>query len=550
MTARPLRIALGDLSHMRLMMNLYVPLNIGYVASYAKRMFGREIEIELFKNPAEMLDHVREVRPEVIGLSSYYWNDELNKLMVRKVRAIGGYDPAIVLGGPSIDSDPAEQALYMARHPGIDHVVVNEGEEGFAAIAAAMLGNAREVHSTVMHPERVGLSTDLANVPSPYLDGTLDKFLTGPYQPMIQTSRLCPYTCSFCVSGKNRGKLRAFPIEQISAEIDFIVPRFRDRPDHIFYMTDENFGILQRDVEIARLIRKAKDATGYPKRVYYYNDKRFTQTSRDVQEVLGDCCWHGVMLSLQSENPETLKAIKRRNLTDEEIRSAIGWAHGLGLKVSTELIFGLPMETRASFLAILDKCARLGFDVVQCYNLIIFDGIEMNRQSYRDQHALRTKRRLTPGSATWLDGELCVESEEVAVGASTFSFDDYAMVRALTIWFHAIFVNGMHREFFRGLVGRGGSLTGFLERLMVPSRGDDLPSVSHRRFLGDLAKAMRAELLDDEILAARIKRARMNGTVPTSIKVQPVFAKRLADAADGWVWTIIQRVAEEETAAA
>ncbi len=529
---RPLRIALGDLSYFTEgnFGNLYVPLNLGYLASYVKAKFGRDVSIRLFKDPAAMLGYVRDVRPDLVGLSAYYWQEELNKLFVRKVRAMTGYHPMVVIGGPSVDSDPNEQADYLRRHLGVDRLVVNEGEDGLASVVGALLGGSA-VSVDIPHPERVGLSTDLASVPSPYLDGTLDEFLDGPFQPMLQTSRLCPYTCSFCVSGKSRGKLRTFPMEQINAEVEFIAKRFADRPDHILYIVDENFGILGRDVDIARCILRSMEVSDYPRRVFYYNDKRFTQTSRDVQEVLGNACHHGVCLSLQSENPETLKAIRRRNLTDDDIRSAIAWAHDLGLVVSTELIFGLPCETRASFLALLDKCARLGFDKVQCYNLIVFDGIEMNRAAYREEHKLVTKRRPINAHSLVLDGEACAETEEVVVQSSSISFDDYRLVRAMNVMFHAVFVLGVHREFFRELVASGQSLTAFFERMLEPTDGNDWVAQGHHGFLGELDAAICKELGGHALHDGRV------------VKIQPVFAGKLAQTA--WVPEVIARIARQ-----
>ena len=119
------------------------------------------------------------------------------------------------------------------------------------------------------------------------------------YQPLIQTSRFCPYTCAFCVSGKNRGKLRGYPIEQIEEELKYVSKRYADRPHHTMYLVDENFGILKRDVEIAKLLKKCKEDYGYPQAVFFYNDKRFTGTSREVLEIMKDMTQYGVTLALQ-----------------------------------------------------------------------------------------------------------------------------------------------------------------------------------------------------------------------------------------------------------
>ena len=122
-----------------------------------------------------------------------------------------------------------------------------------------------------------------------------------------------------------------------------------DRPHHLMYLADENFGILKRDVEIAEAIKECNLKFKYPESVFFYNDKRFTETSRKVIEILGKMTKTGMTLSLQTENPEALKAINRRNVTDEEIDNAIMWANKLNIPTTTELIFGLPYETKESF---------------------------------------------------------------------------------------------------------------------------------------------------------------------------------------------------------
>ena len=55
----------------------------------------------------------------------------------------------------------------------------------------------------------------------------------------------------------------------------------------------------------------------------------------------------GVALALQTENPLSLKASNRRNITDEEIDSAIIWAKNLNLPVGgiiIQTIFGFNFE--------------------------------------------------------------------------------------------------------------------------------------------------------------------------------------------------------------
>jgi radical SAM superfamily enzyme YgiQ (UPF0313 family) len=267
--------------------------------------------------------------------------------------------------------------------------------------------------------------------------------------PMLQTSRLCPYSCAFCTSGKNRGKLRAFPLDQVKAEIDLVCDRFADRPYMGLLLSDENFGILARDVEVAEYISKSKDRTGYPKNIFFYNDKQFTETSKRVIESLGQINTHGLILSLQSENPETLKEVKRKNLSPQSIAAALKWASERNMPTSTELIFGMPYETRESFLKLLSSCVDKGFDSILGFNLFLMDGIELNTPGKREQHAIQTRFRPVGTYYGMFESEFTAETEEIVVATKHFDFEDFLLVRSLNFVYYAVFAIGFYKWFFQ-----------------------------------------------------------------------------------------------------
>ena len=176
-------------------------------------------------------------------------------------------------------------------------------------------------------------------------------------------------------------------------ELKFISKKFADRPHHLLRIADENFGILKRDIEIAEEIVKCKEKYGFPERLFFYNDKRFTEISRKIVEIAGDMCQYGLTLALQTENPETLKAINRRNVSDAEIDDAVKWASNLNMPTTTELIFGLPYETKSSFIDLMNKSIDRGFDTILVNMLFIMDGIELNRPDQREKFKLNTIKK-------------------------------------------------------------------------------------------------------------------------------------------------------------
>ena len=61
-----LRVYLADLTHMDLgVASEAFPLNIGLIASYAKKNFGKELDITLFKYPQDLLQALNEKTPHI-----------------------------------------------------------------------------------------------------------------------------------------------------------------------------------------------------------------------------------------------------------------------------------------------------------------------------------------------------------------------------------------------------------------------------------------------------------------------------------------------------
>ena len=77
---KPLKIIMGDLTHDTIILvSDTIPINIGFIASYAKKVFGREIEISLFKYPQSIIKAIKESPPDLLALSNYSWNSNLSE---------------------------------------------------------------------------------------------------------------------------------------------------------------------------------------------------------------------------------------------------------------------------------------------------------------------------------------------------------------------------------------------------------------------------------------------------------------------------------------
>ena len=63
-------------------------------------------------------------------------------------------------------------------------------------------------------------------------------------------------------------KMLKFPLQRIKTELDYISVRVKKT--NLLTIGDSNFGIFERDIEIAKYLKHVRDNTGYPRSVYVY----------------------------------------------------------------------------------------------------------------------------------------------------------------------------------------------------------------------------------------------------------------------------------------
>jgi putative methyltransferase len=557
---RKLNIAFGDLNYLNDWNHgaIFVPLSVGNIAAYCLKKFGDAIAVSLHKDSATLFNSLNSTRTQIVALSFYHWNTSLNRTVLRQIRSEFGDEIIICLGGPSIDSDHREQVRLFNEFPEADVFVVNEGEVGFSNIVERVLSSSDPWEHPIdgvvfqrggeyIRGLDIGLSTDLAELTSPYCSGLLDPYLNSSFLPIIQTSRLCPYTCTFCASGKNKGKLRGFPLEVVKDELTYIAKKYNDHPHLVLNLADDNFGILKRDVEIAEHIRKTRDLYGYPRGLRFYSDKNFGETSKKVVEILGKINKFGANFSLQTETEETLKQINRKNLTPVKLNESISWARNLNIPTSTEFIFGLPGESFDSFVSQLARAVERGFDAINCANLTILNGTEMERKSFREEYNYTSKYRINGSNYGVINDEFCVEYEKIVVSSNRFSYEEFLMVRVLIVMFYAIFTLQFYRWFFHSLRYVGIPIVDFIIRFASPENRSSWPE-KYRNFVIDLNRDIKEEFFDSvdelETFAEKaFKERKLEDRI--SAKLNVFYGARLAFMERDWTHDVLLRHIQE-----
>jgi len=444
----PLKILFASTKHVTSgRHSAFMPLAIGFIAAFAQKQFGDRIQMRLLEDADEILDAMDSWAPDVVALSHYCWNAELNYLLTREAKRRLP-NVLTVLGGPEFpDKDyPGECLDLLSAHPSIDFFAFGEGEVPFAALITQVLESVAtdalrrepQLGFMAIHPdngtlvigERTERLKEMDPLPSPYLSGVMDVFFDGQHSPMVQFARGCPYSCTFCNAAQSwYNRVGAFSQERVRAELDYIAERVKDHPGLILAITDSNFGMFERDVEIATYIRSLQDKYVWPMAFDFTTGKTHYDRIMHVNDLLRNR--FKILVALQSMNDETLKAVKRKNVTPEKFREILGMIRARSMQSATDLIIPLPEESKETFIDTLRLITDEGVDFIVSNTLCLLKGTDLAAPDTRKQHKMKSRWRLVARQHGTYAGEICFEVEEVCIETSTMSFAEYLECRSL-----------------------------------------------------------------------------------------------------------------------
>ncbi len=345
--------------------SIYVPYATGCIAAYA---FDDEIIKSNYENSGfvyariklnDALDMIKE--PDIVAFSCSTWNTEYNKKLAEKVKDL--YPECIIIfGGHNVPDGTG----MLEENNYIDYLIHGEGEIPFKNLLYYFIER-KSISDIFNISYRKGsdvFSTgkkdcDFIDFPSPYTNGTFDEILNDDYDfsVIFETNRGCPNRCAFCDWGKLHSKVRMFSQEKISAELEWFS---RNHIEYI-YCADANFGLFDRDIELIKEILQLKEKTGYPQKFKVNFSKNHQDTVIKVSSLMSKSnLGKAQTLSFQSLNPQVLKNIGRKNLDIKYFNNLISYYNSEGIRTYSELILGLPGETKESFIDGIDVLLKSG----------------------------------------------------------------------------------------------------------------------------------------------------------------------------------------------
>lgn len=427
---------------------LLTAINTKYIHSnlavYSLRSFAagqraeykRSIEIAEYtinQRLDEILMDIYKRKPDMICFSCYLWNIMYVEQLVKDLPKVLP-DLEIWLGGPEVSFHAPE---VLKKIPQVRGVMCGEGEETFFELLEHYHGRGlplREIAGTVytadipLHnqclenkirdAENSGRQNEkqektiVVNPPRAPLDMDRLPFVyedMAAFQNKIiyyESSRGCPFSCSYCLSSIDRclrfrnietviHELQFF-IDQEAAQVKFVDRTFNCRHDHAFavwsYLAGHDKGKTNFHFEVAADLLNEEEL-------------RLITSMRPglIQLEIG----------VQSTNERTIREI-RRTMQFQRVRSAVRRIHAAAnVHQHLDLIAGLPYEDYGSFRRSFNEVYALHPDQLQLGFLKVLKGSYMEEQAERYDLLYLDRPPFEVLSTRWLSYEEIIRLKQM-----------------------------------------------------------------------------------------------------------------------------------------
>ncbi|MBI1850269.1 MAG: cobalamin B12-binding domain-containing protein [Planctomycetes bacterium] len=340
----------------------YPPLGLAYVAASAERA-GHKVRVvdmgavRRGTTDDELVDHVRRVRPDVVGI---YNNIALYRSVYRLLPKLRPYTRLLVAGGPQATLLPEESI-----ENGFDVAVRGEGDLTFAELLDSLddgrplegilgisyRGRDGAFHNNDFRPD----VRDLDALPYPaYHCFDLERYYGGDGSAMpegrVLTSRDCPAKCTFCYLKAVPSEFRLREPEKVLEEILWLRKTYGtwkiDFADDTFPSTHERIDRLLDLIIEANLGLTWSCTT------------RIDAVSRPVLEKMKRAgCWF-IAFGVESGDDQSLKRLGKK-LTTQMAYETLRDAKEIGIHTRANFMFGYPWETPETIDATLNFMRRL-----------------------------------------------------------------------------------------------------------------------------------------------------------------------------------------------
>lgn len=360
-------------------------------------------EYNINDSPDSVLSDIFLRKPDIAAFSCYIWNIEyVKRLTADLIRILPKL--VIILGGPEVSYDPAEALKEMQ---GAAFVLPGESELLFAQLLKRLnelkknkpsLGSCGESDDNCLNgikdQHRVDIGTSKLNsvysselcriedpdlVPSPFTD----EMLTANRGKIVyfETSRGCPFACSYCLSSTIPG-VRYFSMERVRSDLK----RLMSSEVRQIKFVDRTFNAsISRSHEIfSYIIENGQKAENNRAGMKNYHFEAYPDLLKDETIGLLSAAPAGLIqleCGIQSTNTETLKAVRRKTNSEKALSNIEKLVSAGNIHIHVDLVAGLPFEDLEAFKASFNKVYEIAPHNIQLGFLKLLKGTELRRKS-------------------------------------------------------------------------------------------------------------------------------------------------------------------------
>lgn len=361
---------------------------------YPDRVVLKEYTIK--EEATQICEDILAMGVDVVCFSCYIWNIRMIKDIIQRLKQRSAH-LHIVVGGPEVSYESME-----LLEQGVDAISIGEGEQSiWEYISMLDEPMKREIVGmcTKQFPNSEYRKTDLRwleRFPSPYFMD-MDKNSMGKRYFYLETSRGCPYGCTYCLSSTDP-QVRMFSIDYI---LD-ILQQLKDSDVRQVKLLDRTFNSNpKRALTIARYMN-----THCKKQTFQLEIVAETLS----EELLQFFCEEAdpkrfrFEIGVQSFHDKTLRSIGRIQ-NNERLCEVIQRLQASGCILHVDLIAGLPYEGVSGFQSSFDALFALQASEVQLGILKLLKGTKLRAQ-HKQYHVVFQQEAPYDVQATkWLSKE-------------------------------------------------------------------------------------------------------------------------------------------------
>jgi len=315
------------------------PLGLGSLISVVRNEGHKVFFIDNYLKPSRFIeeDYLQKNKIDFVGIyaNTICFRDTLNMLdKIENLRSKRVWNGKIIVGGPhtsvAVDTIPEF----------VDYIVQGEGER---AVLKIINGEVKErITREVRIKDLDSLSIEPWDIFSelPY-DYTCQWLDIKPVFTM-NTSRGCPFNCTFCSVGSIwGGQYTYFSANRIISEIEYLIKNFSAKG---IYFREDNFTLnLKRTTEFCeKLITQNIN-------IQWACETRVDNMTENLIKLMSIEGCKAVYLGVESGSQKILDFLNK-NITVNQIKEAINLCKKYNIKTYCSLISGVPGETYKDYL--------------------------------------------------------------------------------------------------------------------------------------------------------------------------------------------------------